>query len=333
MTSRPWQPGDLLRVSNSYWEACTLHAGVKLGVFSLLSERALTAGQVARKAQTSERGTRLLLDALCAMELLGKNNGRYRNTEQSQRYLVQSSADYVGYMILHHQQLSSSWTALADAVTRGQPVGSSGSKSNAQWREAFLMGMYTQARLQAPQIVRKIDLKDRARLLDIGGGPGTYAIAFCQSNPQLHAVVLDLPGTRPFAEQIIKNAGLEDRIHFQPGDYKHDNIAGGFDVIWISHILHAEGPQACRALIQKAAGALDPGGLLLVHDFFLNETMDGPLFPALFALNMLLGTELGQSYSERQVINMLENAGIADIRRETYSGPTQSGIMSGKKPF
>ena len=145
-------------------------------------------------------------------------------------------------------------------------------------------------------------------------------------------MVFDLHTTRRFAEKVIASSGLDDRITFHPGDYKNDAVPGGFDVVWMSHILHAESEQTCEELVRKAVCALEPGGMILIQDFYLNDNTDGPLFPALFSLNMLLGTNRGQSYSEQQVFRMLKKAGITDIRRVDYEGPTQSGIITGRKP-
>jgi len=185
------------------------------------------------------------------------------------------------------------------------------------------------ASLQAPGLVSAINLKGRRRLIDLGGGPGTYAIHFCKQNPELNAVVFDLPTTRPFAEKTIAQHGLSHRIQFSEGNFLETKISGRYDVAWLSHILHAEGPEDCNALISKVVGNLEPGGLILIHEFFLNENMDGPLYPALFALNMLQGTDQGRSYSEIQVRDMLQNAGITHIERLSYEGPTESGILQG----
>jgi cyclopropane fatty-acyl-phospholipid synthase-like methyltransferase len=179
--------------------------------------------------------------------------------------------------------------------------------------------------------VRALDLSGRRKLLDLGGGPGTYAIHFCQAHPDLHAVVFDLPGTRRFAEQTIRRFGLADRVEFAAGDYHKDPLPGRFDTVWLSHILHAENPEACQRLIHKAVQALDRGGVLIVHDFILNDTMDGPLFPALFALNMLLGTDGGQAYAQGQVEIMLKEAGLKNIERLPLDAPNDSGLVVGTK--
>jgi cyclopropane fatty-acyl-phospholipid synthase-like methyltransferase len=216
-----------------------------------------------------------------------------------------------------------------EAVRTGKPLRHRASFSDDQRREAFLMGMYNMASQQAPQIALAIDLKKRRKLLDLGGGPGTYAIHFCKQNKDLKAVVVDLPTTRPFAEKIIAQHGLSRRIAFVPGNYISEEIGGRYDVAWLSHILHAEGPGTCDRILRKVVRAMMPGAIILIHDFILNQNMDGPLFPALFALNMLQGTEQGQSYSQSQIREMLQNAGVRDIERLDYVGPTESGIMMG----
>jgi predicted O-methyltransferase YrrM len=141
--------------------------------------------------------------------------------------------------------------------------------------------------------------------------------------------VFDLPTTRPFAETTIGKYGLSDRIRFQAGSYLDDPVAGRYDVAWLSHILHGEGPEDCQRIIQKAVSALSPGGMILIHDFILNNEMSGPLFPALFSLNMLLGTASGQAYSEQQIRDMLASAGVRNIHRIVIDSPNDSGIITG----
>jgi len=142
-------------------------------------------------------------------------------------------------------------------------------------------------------------------LLDLGGGPGTCAIHFCLNNPRLNAKVYGLSATRPFAEKTIEKFGLTDRIGFVDCNYLRDSIEETIDAAWLSHILHGEGPENCQKIIQKTASTLESGGMIIVHDFILNNTMDSPLFPALFPLNMLLGTHRSQSCSEKQIMDML----------------------------
>jgi hypothetical protein len=290
----------------------------------------MDAEALAGRIQADLRGTTALLNALTAMGLLEKSKGSYVASAEAASFLNKDAPGYVGHMILHHHYLSGSWSRMDEAVRTGKPLSHrTSSTSDEDRRQAFLMGMYNLASQQAPQIAAQVELSGRRRLIDVGGGPGTYAIHFCRHNPDLGAVVFDLPTTRPFAEKCIDQHGLSRRIRFSEGNFLTTEIPGRYDVAWLSHILHAESPDDCRRLISKTVGILEPGGLILIHEFFLNDNMDGPLFPALFALNMLQGTEQGQSYSEGQVRQMLETAGITDIQRLPYTGPTESGILQG----
>jgi len=326
-----WNPGKLLEISGAYWQTCTLHAGVKLDLFTELGGLSLRAEQLAESRGLDARALAMLLDALAAMGLLVKSGETYSNTPDALTYLSAESPDYVGHMILHHHHLVASWSRLDEAVRTGKPVREKSVFSDKERRKRFLMGMFNNAMLLAPGLVPEVDLSGCRRLLDLGGGPGTYAIHFCRHNPGLAAVVYDLPATRPFAEETIARFGLADRISFAEGDYHGDPVPGGFDAAWLSHVLHAEGPADSRKILKKAAAALAPGGRVLVHDFILDDTRDRPLFPALFSLNMLLGTEKGQAYSEGEIVDMMAAAGFSKIRRLGYRGPTASGIVAGKR--
>ena len=324
-------PGRLMGISGSYWMTCTLHAAVKLDVFSAIGKEGKTIEDLSETMGTEKRSLSMLVNALCAMELLETKEGRFFNTTESGTFLVKDSPRYVGYMILHHHHLVESWSRLDESVKTGRPVRTRSIFHDEERRESFLMGMFNNAMAMAPHLVATIDLSGKKHLLDLGGGPGTYAIHFCKHNPGLKATVFDLPTTRPFAQNVIARFNQEDFVGFQDGDYNKDTIKGEYDVAWLSHILHGENPKNCEKMIQKAVNVLQPGGLILIHEFILDNTKAGPLFPALFSLNMLLGTNGGQAYSENELMDMLEKAGITDIKRTPFKGPTESGIISGVK--
>jgi hypothetical protein len=332
MEDNTWTIPDLLQLSGSYWGACALHAGVKLDVFSALADGAGTAAAVAQSCSLEPRATALLLDALTALGFMTKADSRYRLTAFAAGHLVRSAPDYIGYIIMHHHHLMEGWAKLPAAVRSGAPVRASVSHGDeAEVRESFLLGMFNLASQLAPRIAGSIDLSGHRRLLDLGGGPGTYAIHFCRQNPELMATVYDLPATRSFAEKTVARFGLGDRIDFCAGDYAADAVPAGFDVAWLSHILHAEGEAGCLTILRKGAAALQPGGMLLVQEFILNDAKDGPQFPALFALNMLLGTSHGRAYSGEELAAMMTAAGLDDVRRLPLELPNGAGIMSGIK--
>ena len=321
---------ELLQLSGSYWSACALHAGVKLDVFTPLAEASMTVPELARSISADERGLAMLLHALTALDLLEKKGDCFFATGFSSDYLSHKSPTYMGHIIMHHHYLVEGWSKLDEAVQGGTPVRSRSSHdTDGAQRESFLMGMFNLASMLAPRLAVEIDLSGRHRLLDLAGGPGTYAIHFCKKNPALTAVIYDLPTTRPFAEQTVARFALSDRITFTAGDILHDPIGSGFDVVWISHLLHSEGPETCTAIVAKAVAALNDGGLLLVQEFILDDKRDAPLHPALFSLNMLIGTPSGQAYSQGELRNMMTEAGLQDVGLLPIQLPNGAGIMTG----
>lgn len=324
-----WHPGKLLELSGGYWKTCALHAAVKLDVFTVIGGKQLSSQQVAKATGASEDGISRLLNSLAALGLLAKNDGFFANIEPVGELLSQDSPRYIGHIIQHHHHLMESWSHLDEAVKSGQPIRKRSAGTDAKYRESFLMGMFNIAMAVAPKIIPQLNLRGRKHLMDLGGGPGTYAIQFCRHHPDLSATVIDLPTTRPFAEKTIARFKMTDRIRFREGNYLEDAFEGTFDAAWLSHILHGEGPDHCREIIRKAVRALEPGGLIAIHEFILDDSMDGPVFPALFSLNMLLGTPSGQAYSEKQLRRMLEEAGVGEIERIPLDTPNDSAILTG----
>jgi len=323
-------PAQLLEISGGYWSTCTLHAGVKLDVFTPLSAEPLAAQELATRLNCDGRGLAMLLNALTALGLLAKSGGQYSATGFAAKFLCRTSPDYLGHIIMHHHHLVSGWAKLDQAVQSGAPVRERVSHEDVESsRESFLMGMFNLAMLLAPKIVPQIDLSGRRRLIDLGGGPGTYAIHFCQQNPELRAVICDLPTTCSFAEQTVARFGLSDRVSFEARDFESEELPAGFDVAWLSHVLHGMGPDSCATVLKKAVSTLEPGGLILVQEFILDDSKDAPLFPALFSLNMLLGTPDGQSYSQGELLGMLTAAGATDLRRIPLQLPNGAGVIAG----
>jgi SAM-dependent methyltransferase len=327
--SKKWTVGDLLSTSSAYWRGCALQAGVRLEIFTVLDGTKLSATKLAEAIKADERGSELLLHALAAMGLLVKDNNHFENSAEARELLSKKSKKYMGHIILHHHHILDGWAQLDEAVKSGGPVQKRPYGEDIE-RESFLMGMFNLAMGVAPRVAEQIDLAGRTRLLDLGGGPGTYSIHFCQRNPKLSAVIFDRKTTEPFARRTVARFGLSDRIDFTAGDFTSDEFDGGpYDVAWLSHILHSNGPHQCQEIINKTVAAMQPGGLLMVHEFILDDTKDSPEFPALFSLNMLISNMDGRSYSENEIADMFSRAGVKNITRHPFRAPNDSSIMSG----
>ncbi len=324
-----WNVGKLLNISSGYWRGCALQAAVRLDIFSHIGKDTLTCDQVADLSQADDRATEMLLDALAAMQLLKKVDFHYTNTSFATTYLVSQSPQYMGHIILHHHHILDGWAQLNTVVSTGTPA-KKRSYGEETERQSFLMGMFNLAMGIAPKIAQQIDLRNKKHLLDLGGGPGTYAIHFCKANPALKATIFDRPTTRPFAEKTIKSFGLENRIVFTGGDFTTDQISGGpYDAAWLSHILHSNSPEECYSIIEKTTEQMSPGGIIFIHDFILEDSRDKPEFAALFSLNMLINNTRGRSYSESEIRAMLRTSGVSAIQRHSFCGPNDSSILFG----
>ena len=332
MDHQPWTPDRILQTSGAYWATCALHGAVALDLFTRLGDNRVDGQTVAVQLDAPVDPVCRLLDAATAMGLLTKDAAGYANTEASRSYLCADSDRYIGYIIRHHHHLVGSWARLPEAVLTGKPIRLPVREKGKEQREAFLMGMFNLATQLAPRLVPVVDLSGCRKLLDLGGGPGTYAIHFCRHYPDLSATVMDLPTSRPFAEKTIRKMGMDQRVCFVPGDYLQDDIPGSYDAVWMSHILHGESTEGCLRIIEKAYQCLNPGGVAVIHEFILDDTLDRPLFPALFSLNMLLGTDGGRAYSQDQLVGMLKTAGFVDILRLDFTGTNDSGLIRSVKP-
>lgn len=326
-----WNVGSLIGISSAYWRGCALQAAVRLEVFTIIGNRQKSLGAIARAIGSDSRGTEFLLNGLSGMKLLEKSDDCYRNAPEVYELLSKDSKRYIGHIILHHHHLLDGWAQLDVAVRNGAPVVKRSYGDEAE-RESFLMGMFNLATGTAPVIADAIDLKGKKRLLDLGGGPGTFAIHFCLANPDLKAVVFDRSTTEPFMRKTVASFELSGRVDFLAGDFNQDKIGDEpFDVAWLSHVLHSNGPAECENLIRKVYDVLDPEGLILIHDFILEDSKDKPEFGTLFSLNMLINNPNGRSYSAAEITRMLEKAGFSNFTMIDPQTPNESLVLAAYK--
>jgi SAM-dependent methyltransferase len=332
---------DILGISGAYWAGCALQAGVTLDLFTAVErgrsgaqDKRLSVRDLALRLACDERALGMLATALIALGFLGGNTGDVTLPEHSRMYLSRSSEQYIGFIIKHHAQIMPGWVKLAEAVQSGkrQREISSSDTDSAEERENFLMGMFNIAVNQAEKVAAAFDLSGRKRLLDIGGGPGTYAVFFCKANPGMRATVFDRPTSESFAGNVARRFGLNEFIDFAGGDFMADALPTGYDVAWLSHVLHGETPADAARLVAKAAKTLNPGGLLAIQEFVLDDSGNGPAHPVLFSLNMLVGTAGGQAYTGAEIRDMLQKAGAGRIRRLEIDLPMGCGILAGQMP-
>lgn len=322
---------DIFKLSSQYWQACVLHGAMKVKVFTGLGKNQQTSTELARRINTDSRATELLLNALVSLGLLKKKGNRFENSSLSSRYLDENSPDFAGHIIFHTMDMYQNWGRLDEAIYSGHPL-----KSAKRWderaRKNFVLGMHDLAIRGAEILSRKLNFAGCESLLDLGGGPGTYAIHFCLRNPDMKAMIFDLSSTKEVAEEKISQYGLEGRIRFVGGDFNRDDIPRGpFDRVFLSQILHGESEKECVSIIKKIYGVLKKGGKIIIQDFILSPDRTRPVFPAVFALNMLIHTPGGRSYASEEITDWLRTVGFKYIRYLSLPLPNDAGLITATK--
>ncbi|MCM2266008.1 MAG: acetylserotonin O-methyltransferase [Desulfuromonadales bacterium] len=322
---------DLMRLVHGFESAKILLVANDLGLFRVL-DRERGAVDVAGELGVDTRALELLMNALTALGLLEKGGDGYRNAPVAAQYLADDS--YRGHIFRHIHHCWDSWNDLAGVIRRGGPdlVRESVILHDEEaWNRDFIRGMDDVTRELAPQVVSGLDLAGARRLLDVGGGPGTYARAFLAAYPQLTEVtIFDLPFALAVARERLEGYSRRDDVRLLAGDFHKDAFGDGFDAIWISQVLHSQSEAGCRTLLAKAVQALVPGGRLFVHEFLLDDSHAAPLTAALFAVHMLVMTAGGRAYGGSEVAGWLEEAGLVDIEVRKVSDDT--GVVQGRKP-
>ena len=323
-------PDDLNRMVRGYQESRILLTAVELDVFTAVGAGdGATAAAVAQRCGTDRRATELLLNALVALDAMRRAGDRYRNTPAGAQFLVEGSPDDARAALRHNLSLWRTWSSLTDAVRAGHTALRPEMRDrDDDWTVPFIAAMHRGASARAPQVVEAVGAPRVRRMLDVGGGSGAYSIAFAKANPELTAVVLDLPTVLPIAEGHIREAGLAARITTRAGDLRRDDFGRGFDLVFLSSICHMLGPDGNRDLLARSARALAPEGRVVVQDFILEPDRTGPRQAVLFAINMLVGTEEGSTYSEAEYASWLTAAGLADVRRIRLKGPADLMVGS-----
>lgn len=298
----------------------------QLGIFEALREPKTAAG-VAAQCGTHEDMTEKVLIACCAMGVVRCDRGHYILTQLGRDTLLPESPRYIGGVLNHSEALWWFLTGLPDLVRTGQ-LGAAPTPPDpflSSWHEHWIWAMHGNAANGEGQwVAGQLDLRERSLLLDVGGGPGTYSIALCQRFPNLRAVVWELPQTIAIAEHVIERFDMKDRITLQKGDWNFDEFGEGYDCLLMSNILHGHGSQA-EMMLAKGIRALVPGGLLIVHDFLLNNDRSGPLPAALF--NLMVG-----AYTVNQMLAVIGSAGFAEVSLIAYSPRRGSGLVTAKRP-
>ncbi len=311
---RTWDPEQVSELSRSYQAVCVLAAAADHDVFTHLDHQPASADELAARIQADPRGTTVLLDALVALELLVKTGARYSVPVDVAELLSARHRNGLLPMVQHQANCLRRWARLPWVVQSGKPADDEVSVRGPQAdREAFIEAMHCHSKPLAPVLIKALGPLRLSHLLDIGGATGTWTAAFLRAAPAARATIFDLPDAIPLARRRMQEEGLADRVQLVAGDFYVDALPGGADLAWLGAIVHQNSRPENRALFSKVHAALAPEGEVVIRDVIMNDSHTRPVGGALFAINMLVATPLGGTFSFAELREDLEATGFCDV--------------------
>jgi len=310
---------DIRELANSFRESRTLLSAFELKIFTVLDKHMMTSEEVAKKINANQRSTDRLMNTLCAMGILKKVHGKFYNTDLASKYLIEGKPEFMGGLY-HTNNLWDTWSNLTNSVIKGSSFISNQNKTEKDdWVKAFIGAMHYRGVNQGKILAMMIDLTNVKRMLDVGGGSAAFAIEIVKKNPAIDAVVLDLPYVIPLTKQYVSESSLTEKFSFIEGDYLTRDFEGSYDLILLSAIVHINNYEQNKMLIKKCADALNKNGMIIISDFVMTDDRTKPYHGALFSLNMLVGTANGDTFTEGEIKEWFESAGLSKIERKNTS--------------
>ncbi|MBI5622217.1 MAG: methyltransferase domain-containing protein [Elusimicrobia bacterium] len=329
---RPWTLESIAELARAFQPAAVLAAAAELDVFTPLSLRPLTARQAARLMGADLRGAAILLDALASLGLLTKSRGRYRCAPGVAPVLSGRAPRTLLPGLRHLANCLRRWADLARTVKTGRPGPDRpsilGAKGDAV---SFIGAMHSFSSPAADKVAALARPGSFTTLLDVGGGSGTWTMAFLRRKPGARAILFDLPSVTAMAKKRLGREGFLSRVRLASGDYLKRRLPRGADLAWLSAIVHQHSRPENRRLYQELFRALEPGGRLLIRDVVMDESHTMPSYGALFAVNMLAGTRAGGTFSLSEFRQDLAAAGFKRVRL-IHRDPGMHSLVEARKP-
>lgn len=332
--SRP-DPAPVIELANAFCASQVLFTASDLGIFDFLSKSpGSTVDRVVAGCDMDPRAGRLLLDACVAVGLLTKRDGRYRNSGDTECFLVPGSPMDLSAAIRYNRDVYQAWGRLPELIRSGKPVERPETHlgEDPERTRDFVLAMHGRALGIGRSVVPRLRLEGRRKLLDIGGAGGTYSALITRHHPDITCTVIDLPGVLDVAGELIAEEGVSDRVRTIPGDFHTMDLPRGHDAAIFFGVLHQESPDAIASLLRRTYEVLEPGGIIYVMDMMTDPTHAAPPFSALFAVNMALTTHHGWVFSDAELGNWLEIAGFRDVNVSPLEPPMPHWLVEARKP-
>jgi precorrin-6B methylase 2 len=307
-----------LRSESSYWRSCILIAAAHLDLFAWIGKQKKTLKALSSHFGGSAAGWEIFLNALCGMGLMRKRGDHYANGAFAVRCLARDDASF----LLSGHDAWQSWGGLAAVLVAGErPKTQEPFESDRKKAERLLRSLDLDAREIAPYLIKKLPLSRSQTLLDVGGGLGTFSVAFCHRYPRLRATLIEHPRVLPLARRAVEKAGMARRVQVVGADFSRDALPQGFDTVFVSNVLHAHSTAENQSLLLKLQRCLNPHGQLIVRDVFMNRQRTAPEWGTLFSVLLLLHTPQGRCYALDEIHAWLRQAGFSRIRGPFRSSP------------
>lgn len=304
---------NILELCSQFMNACVIGAAAELDLFSVVGAGPVSLEELASRLRGDRRGLAILADAVAGLGLLEKTEGRYRVPAELLPLLTEASSESILPMIRHRANMLRAWANLAWTAKAGMPAPRTSSlRGPAGDRAAFVAAMHNASAPVADALVAELGPPPFTHLLDVGGASGTWTLAFLRAVPEARATIFDLPDAIAQARARIELSEMGPRITLAPGDFYVDALPSGADYAWVSAIAHQQGREENRRLFQKVFAALVPGGRIGIRDVVMEPSRIAPVDGALFAVNMLVQTETGGTFTLDEFAEDLESAGFVD---------------------
>jgi len=328
----PMKPNEIMSLVSKFQESRIFLTAAEMDVFTLLAKNPMSAKEIGNKLKATVRGITILLDAIVSMGLLEKKEEKYHCPAEVASILSKESKTSIMPMVMLATGGWKRWSNLTDIVRHGKErTGPTALDINKNEQETFSGAMHAIAYRMAPGIVAAIKPGRANKLLDIGGGSGAYTQAFLEASPGLTATIFDLASAINIAQKRLATTGLLDRIHLVAGDFYQDELPTGHDLALLSAIIHQNSPEQNIELYRKIFRALLPGGRLVIRDHVMSSDHTRPASGAFFAVNMLVVTAGGGTYSFEEIKSSLESAGFIKVNL-IQPDERMNGLVEGFKP-
>lgn len=317
-----------MQMAWGYVPPLVLEAAIRHRVFDVLDGGAMTIAETANATGASVRGLTAIMNALVGLQYLTNDGqGRYALAPEAAAFLVSTKPTFQGGLIRHcSEHLIPRWLHLNDVVATGEPVSAvNEEKSGAEFFHDFVLDIFPMSYGAAQFLAHRLAFGangEPVRVLDLAAGSGVWGIAQAQASPRVQVTAVDWPEVIPVTKKTAERFGLGPRFSFVEGDLHDADFGSGYSLATLGHILHSEGEALSRKLLQKTHAALASGGTIAVQEFLVNADRTGPLNGLFFAVNMLVNTRNGNTWSFEEISGWLKEAGFTNARQINSPGPS-----------